>query len=463
MSGNINENTFVGLTYHELSQEGFGLPSIRNLKASSEKELFNSPIVKAAAAKAKAYGAKKGYTNFKPTNDYEKMSLIRSIIKKRKLGATKEELKIIANNIDIILIDGIYIVKCKSLIKPSQKVLLGFIACAVGAVVGFNIGNIIYNLTSGQKAVTSSLSQSDKLIHASNDATMKGLSLSTKGIDPSFTFNMSEQLLDLSNKALKSAMDADAELSKSTRNNTIIGIAVSLIGTLFYKFLEKHFIKKNAQKELSIFISWVIFKDYAGKIVLKQFCNGIIDPKMYVPSKEDLEVSDESDEVSMTDLVETETTVEEDTGKDSEVTDINIPQDDSAHNEEASSGGVVTLDNKDDLEVEQTSTEAWYDDLAYSLEETGEDGICMDCLVDNETTIEEDAGKDSEVKDSKPTEAETEHNEEASAGGVLTGDNKDNLEVKETSEEVLGITDYDLYSDDQYKSLEGVFDPDDLK
>ena len=87
----------------------------------------------------------------------------------------------------------------------------------------------------------------------------------------------------------------------------------------------------------------------------------------------------------------------------------------------------------------------------------------MDCLVDNETIIEEDAGKDSEVKDAKPTETETEHNEEASAGGVLTGDNKDELEVKETSEEVLGITDYDLYSEDEYKSLEGVFDPDDLK
>ena len=71
--------------------------------------------------------------------------------------------------------------------------------------------------------------------------------------------------------------------------------------------------------------------------------------------------------------------------------------------------------------------------------------------------IEEDAGKDSEVKDAKPTEAETEHNEEASAGGILTGDNKDELEVKETSEEVLGITDYDLYSEDEYKSLEVVF------
>lgn len=89
MSGNINSNTFVGLTYQELSQEGFGLPSIRNLRASSEKELFNSPIVKAAALKAKAYGTKKGYTSFKPANDYEKMSLIQSIIRKRKLTATK--------------------------------------------------------------------------------------------------------------------------------------------------------------------------------------------------------------------------------------------------------------------------------------------------------------------------------------------------------------------------------------
>ena len=87
----------------------------------------------------------------------------------------------------------------------------------------------------------------------------------------------------------------------------------------------------------------------------------------------------------------------------------------------------------------------------------------MQCLVEDETTVEEDAGKDSEVKNAKPTEAETEHNEEASAGGVLTGDNKNELEVKETSEEVLGITDYDLYSEDEYKSLEGVFDPDDLK
>ena len=234
------------------------------------------------------------------------------------------------------------------------------------------------------------------------------------------------------------------------------------IGKLGQSILNKR-AEKNAAKYEGVFESWAILGhkgtslDNLGSITLKQFCNGIITGSE--KSVEDLE----SDEVSMTDLVENETTVEEDAGKDSEVTDINIPQDDSAHNEEASSGGVVTPDNKDDLEVEQTSTEAWYDDPVYSIEETGEDGICMDCLVDNETTIEEDAGKDSEVKDAKPTEAETEHNEEASAGGVLTGDNKDELEVKETSEEALGIIDYDLYSEDEYKSLEGVFDPDDLK
>ena len=32
MSGNMNENTFVGLTYHGLSQDGFGLPSVRYIK-----------------------------------------------------------------------------------------------------------------------------------------------------------------------------------------------------------------------------------------------------------------------------------------------------------------------------------------------------------------------------------------------------------------------------------------------
>ena len=145
-------------------------------------------------------------------------------------------------------------------------------------------------------------------------------------------------------------------------------------------------IKGNKKNNLSIFASWVAFKNKNNKVVLKRFCNAIIDPdNKYVFGQEDLSISDETDEVSMTDLVEDETTVEEDAGKDSEVTDINISQDDSAHNEEAS------------------------------------------------------------------------------AGGILTGDNKDELEVKETSEEVLGITDYDLYSEDEYKSLEGVFDPDDFE
>lgn len=124
-------------------------------------------------------------------------------------------------------------------------------------------------MTSGRDAVISGLSHANDLQHAANDATMKGLSLSAKGIDPSFAFGMGNQLSNLASSTYQLADKADNEFAKSTRNNTIIGIAVTLIGSLFYKFLEKHFIKKNIQKELSIFISWVIFKDYAGKIVLK--------------------------------------------------------------------------------------------------------------------------------------------------------------------------------------------------
>ena len=421
MSGNINENTFVGLTYHELSQEGFGLPSIRNLKASSEKELFNSPIVKAAAAKAKAYGIQKGYTNSIPVSEKDKEAYIKAIIWKRALTISRNELKVISKNVDFVKVNGTVIVKCKCNLSTGDHVVLGFIATAIGASMGFAL---------------------------------------TKMVIPHSVINGIRSTMVTGSGVLGGVATAGT----AAIEDGVLGI----VGISFLNFITKKFIEKNKRNNLSIFASWVAFKNKDNKVVLKRFCNAIIDPNMYVPGREDLSISNETDEVSMTDLVENETTIEEDAGKDSEVTNVDIPQDDSAHNEEASSGGVVTPDNKDDLEVKPTetdtnSTEAWYDDPAYSLEETDEDGICMDCLVNNETTVEEDAGKDSEVKDSKPTEAETEHNEEASAGGVLTGDNKDNLEIKETSEEVLGITDYDLYSEDEYKSLEGVFDPDDLK
>lgn len=416
MSGNINENTFVGLTYHELSQEGFGLPSIRNLRAPSEKYLFNSPIVKAAAAKAKAYGIQKGYTNSIPVSEKDKEAYIKAIIWKRALTISRNELKVISKNVDFVKVNGVVLVKCKCNLSTGDHVVLGFIAAAIGFSLGFTL---------------------------------------SKTVVPHSVINGVRTLATTGNPVLGGIASAGTA--------AIEGGILGFIGTSFLNFITKKFIEKNKRNNLSIFASWVAFKNKDNKVVLKRFCNAIIDPNMYVPGREDLSISDETDDVSMTDLVENETTVKEDAGKDSEVTNINIPQDDSAHNEEASSGGVVTPDNKDNLEVEQTSTEAWYDDPAYSLEETGEDGVCMQCLIENETTIEEDAGKDSEVKNAKPTEAETEHNEEASAGGVLTGDNKNELEVKETSEEVLGITDYDLYSEDEYKSLEGVFDPDDLK
>lgn len=329
MSGNINENTFVGLTYHELSQEGFGLPSIRSLRASSEKELFNSPIVKAAALKAKAYGTKKGYTNDIPASGKEKEAYIKAILFKCSLTIMPSEVKSISKNVAFVKVNGVVIVKCKCLLTTTDIATLGFIACVVGAAMGFAI---------------------EGLIVVPGTATL----------------------------GIKTALTT---VGSAAAQGGILGF----IGGKFLEFISKKFIEKNKRNNISIFASWVAFKNDKNKVVLKRFCNGLIDPNMYVPGKEDLTVSDETDEVSMTDLVE------------------------------------------------------------------------------NETTVEEDAGKDSEVKDAKPTEVETEHNEEASAGGILTGDNKDELEVKETSEEVLGITDYDLYSEDEYKSLEGIFDPDDFE
>ena len=425
MSGNINENTFVGLTYHELSQEGFGLPSIRSFRVASEEEIWKNPLVLKAIDKVKQYAAKKQLSlNFTvdtkklPTNILQMLLAQRGVMKVED-SVIKECLKYIK----VRKVNGVNIISIDTVVTQQQYVALCVVflivfgvsfpaLCKLGGSVAGRAANAVYRKTGSLTA-------------GFGTAKIGGL---TAGF-------LSAQL------ALKLSSVAYYAIGKQLKN-------------------------KNESKDLRIFGSWALFKNENGQISAKRFCNGVIDPS--IKSSEDLEVSNETDEVSMTDLVEDETTVEEDAGKDSEITDINIPQDDSAHNEEASSGGVVTPDNKDDLEVKPTetdtnSTEAWYDDPAYSLEETGEDGVCMQCLVEDETTTEEDAGKDSEVKDAKPTEAETEHNEEASAGGVLTGDNKDELEVKETSEEALGITDYDLYSKDEYKSLEGVFDPDDLK
>ena len=339
MSGNINENTFVGLTYHELSQEGFGLPSIRNLRAPSEKELFNSPIVKAAAAKAKAYGIQKGYTNSIPVSEKDKEAYIKAVIWKRALTISGSELKVISKNVEFVKVNGVVLVKCKCNLTTAEHVVLGFMAVTVGMSLGFVLP---------KKVVPHSVINGVRAFAATGNPVLGGVA--TAG------------------------------------TAAIEGGILGFIGTSFLNYIAKIMIKGNKKNNLSIFASWVAFKNKDNKVVLKRFCNAIIDPdNKYVFGQEDLSISDETDEVSMTDLVE------------------------------------------------------------------------------DETTVEEDAGKDSEVKDAKPTEAETEHNEEASAGGILTGDNKDELEVKETSEEALGITDYDLYSEDEYKSLEGVFDPDDFE
>ena len=420
MSGNINENTFVGLTYHELSQEGFGLPSIRSFRVASEEEIWKNPLVLKATDKVKQYAAKNHLSlNFSvdakklPTNILQMLLAQRGVAKVED-SVIKECLKYIK----VRKVNGVNIISIDTVISQQQYVALCVIFLIVFGVSFSALLKLGSNVVG--KAAVSVLNKTGSL----------------------------------------AAGYATSMIGGYTAGFLSANLALKLSHIVYYA-IGGQFKKKNESKNLRIFGSWALFKNENGQISAKRFCNGIIDPS--IKSSEDLEVSNETDEVSMTDLLENETTVEEDAGKDSQVTNTDISQDDSAHNEQASAGGVVTPDNKDDLEVEQTSTEAWYDDPAYSLEETGEDGVCMQCLVEDETTVEEDAGKDSEVKDVKPTEAETAHNEQASAGGVLTGDNKDELEINTTSEEALGIIDYDLYSEDEYKSLEGVFDPDDLK
>lgn len=425
MSNNINENTFVGMAYHELSQEGFGLPSIRALRSPTEKELLNSPIVKAAALTAKAYGTKKGYSNGIPASEAEKEAYIAAVIRKRSMTATRDELKTISKNVDFVKVNGVVILKCNCLLSGSQLVVLGFIAAAVGAAMGFAI-----NAVANPIATT---------------AIKNGLKTVLK--------------------------TGSVGLGKAAAGGTIVGgsvvtgLTLGFVGGKFLEFITKKFIESNKRNDISIFISWVAFKNSAGKVVLKRFCNAIIDPNMYVPGKEDLIVSDETDDVSMTDLVDDETTVDEDAGKDSKPAETTPTPAEEAHNEEASAGGVVAGDNSDDISVEPTSdeasSEAWYGDPAYSLEDA-----CMDCLVNEETTVDEDAGKDSETAEVTPSPAETEHNEEASAGGVATGDNNSDLEVAPVSEEA-GSTesfnmDYDEFSTEEFKPVDGVFDIEDL-
>ena len=317
MSGNMNENTFVGLTYHELSQEGFGLPSVRSMKFVSEQGVWKDPLVVKATDKVKQFAAKKKLDYDIKVDKSDTESIIKTLLALRGYNNLSDDVIEKAKKfISFKQINGVTIVVAKMSYTTGQLFGVGLLTLLSSVAVGASLG---------------------------------GLSLSL---------------------SIPAAM-----LSSVT------------IGKLGNSILKKR-ADKNAAKYEGVFASWVVLGhkgtslDDLGSVTLKQFCNGIITgSEKSKKSVEDLE----TDEVSMTDLVE------------------------------------------------------------------------------DETTIEEDAGKDSEIKDAKPTEAETEHNEEASAGGILTGDNKDELEVKETSEEVLGITDYDLYSEDEYKSLEGIFDPDDFE
>ena len=68
-------------------------------------------------------------------------------------------------------------------------------------------------------------------------------------------------------------------------------------------------------------------------------------------------------------------------------------------------------------------------DIFSTESDNDEIDVGMNDLVKNETDVVEDAGSDTEVVDMNPTTTETAHNEEASAGGIATGSNQEDLEM----------------------------------
>jgi len=70
-----------------------------------------------------------------------------------------------------------------------------------------------------------------------------------------------------------------------------------------------------------------------------------------------------------------------------------------------------------------------YFDLFSMESDNDEIDVGMNDLVKDETDVVEDAGSDTEVVDMNPSTSETSHNEEASAGGIATGSNQDDLEM----------------------------------
>lgn len=70
-----------------------------------------------------------------------------------------------------------------------------------------------------------------------------------------------------------------------------------------------------------------------------------------------------------------------------------------------------------------------YFDLFSMESDNDEIDVGMNDLVKDETDVVEDAGSDTEVVDMNPSTSETSHNEEASAGGIATGSNQEDLEM----------------------------------
>ena len=145
MSGNINSNTFVGLTYHELSQEGFGLPSIRSMKFTSEQDIWKNQLIIRAVDKVKQFAAKKKLDYDIKIDQNTSKSVIKTLLALRGYTNLSDDVIEKARKfISFKQINGVTVAVAKMSYTTSQVFGIGLLtilsSVAVGASLGLTLG-----------------------------------------------------------------------------------------------------------------------------------------------------------------------------------------------------------------------------------------------------------------------------------------------------------------------------------
>ena len=143
MSGNINENTFVGLTYHELSQEGFGLPSIRSMKFASEQDVWKNQLVIKATDKVKQFAAKKKLDYDIKIDQNDSKSVIKTLLALRGYNNISDDVIEKAKKfISFKQINGVTIAVAKMSYTTGQVFGVGLLTLLSSVAVGVSLGGL---------------------------------------------------------------------------------------------------------------------------------------------------------------------------------------------------------------------------------------------------------------------------------------------------------------------------------